>query len=145
MAEQNVVHIVPSYTLAASGAVTAGTPTPVANKHLISLYCKYTRGGNGGALGISVCFSPDGNDFYQESRQVFEDLIQGADDTVDVQRDFYEYLATGASEEDFMIEITHRGSPSLINAHSMRCDTYEVGNTGAPGVVDIVARFEDNL
>lgn len=138
--EQEVIHIVPSYTLAASGVITAGTPTPVIGVRFATLFCKYTRGGNAGSVQINICYSADGTKFYQESRQVFQDLVPGNDDSIDVQRDFFVYKATGASEEDFIIEVTDHSHPAKLNAHSMRLDTAELGNTGSPGVLDVVLR-----
>ena len=105
----------------------------------VTLYFHYTRGGAAGAFNFRIDTSPDsaGAVWNQSSQYAPGALAAGADTTSAVQRENITYTATGAAIEDFVY------GPVDLNAtvERIRIPAREIGNVGAPGTLEIEARF----
>lgn len=107
-------------------------------KH-VTLYFHYTRGGAAGAFNFRIDTSPDstGAVWNQSSQYAPGALAAGVDTTSAVQRENITYTATAAAIEDFVY------GPVDLDAtvERIRIPARETGNVGAPGTLEIEARF----
>ena len=105
----------------------------------IMLYFTYTRGGAAGAFRwrIEACPDEPAVTWYRSS--IYEAGIVapgGADVMSRIQREEFEYIATGAAAESFVVGPIRTDD----GARYMRFPAAEVGNVGAPGnlAIDIM-------
>lgn len=108
--------------------------------HHVTLFVEYTRGGAAGAFAFRVQTSPvnTGDVWHQSVQYAGAILAAGTDSQSDIQREAFEYQATGAAIEKYVY-----GPIDLeASAERIRIPCAETGNVGAPGTVKITAVFD---
>lgn len=104
-----------------------------------TLYFTYTRGGAGGSFRwrIEVCPDEPAVTWYRSSIYEAGVIVPGTDVMSRVQREEFEYIATGANAESFVF------GPVQISdgARYVRIVAAEVGNVGAPGNLAVDVMF----
>ncbi len=129
-----------SAVLPAAGAWdVAPIEMPCAGFDRVLFYFTYTRGGAGGDMRFRIEQAPDsaGAVWYQASDIGISVVASGADNVDNVQRAIIEYGSTGPGAELYMY-----GPFELQEAvERIRIVCCESGNVGAPGTVEIIAKF----
>ena len=134
------VLIRPSAVLAAGGAWDATPREPQCpGFNSVVFAFTYTRGGAGGAFDFKIEVSTEstGTVWHQLGLYSPAVLVAGADSQSREQREYITYEATGAADELFVY-----GGVDLEGAiERIRINARESGNVGAPGTLEIKARF----
>ncbi|NMC34210.1 MAG: hypothetical protein GYA36_17385 [Veillonellaceae bacterium] len=126
-------------SLPAAGAWDSAPPVLYCDPFVsMLLFCKYKRGGTGGACTIKVEMAVHtGSDWYQTTAYKCGAVTAGSDVTSNVQRETYTYQATSAADEQFILGPIQLGG----GVNHVRVVAKESGATSTPGTLEIFARF----
>jgi len=141
----NQQEIIAAAALPAAGAWTTPVAQLSAYAQTLHLHFTYTRGGVGGAFDYYLEISPySATATVPAGQQEWQRLpiyapgavVPGADTASDLQAEYFTYQATGATAEDFAVDVPFSG-----NVERYRVTARESGAVGTPGTLGIVGEL----